>query len=252
MFKLSQTQKDILKLLPQKAAKLVPFTELIKMGSKVATTAVGGESYKQDLAQLTEAALPEGVVVVPSEEGLNPSLPLLAPHGEKVLEIYFTQLFRQDASVHLDLRANYFSAQSETLLWRPSPLRYKFSAAFLISIRELYQGFYDDKPDVFDKGLEGLGMIRSSMSPEERQEIRQLLFSHFGEGRTSPVVFSVSKFQKSFDEIFSYFLKNEVPLHPEFALLGANLATLYANLQNIKAPLDVRSAFMKADSNLAR
>jgi hypothetical protein len=251
MFKLSQTQKDILKLLPQKAAKLVPFTELMKMGSKVATTAIGGESYKQDVLRLSERGLPEGVNVVSSDEGLTPHLPLEALHGEKLLEIYFAQLFRHDAPVHLDLRANFFSGQGTTLLWRPSPLRYQFSVAFLSSIRELYRGFYYAKPEVFDKGLEGLGMIRPSMSPEERDEIRNLLFSHFGEGRNSPVIFSVEKFQKSFDEIFSYFLKNEVPLHPEFALLGANLATLYSNLQNIKAPLDVRSAFVKADSGLA-
>lgn len=246
MFKLSQTQKDILKLLPQKAAKLVPFTELIKMGSKVASTAVGGESYKKDVLRLRERGAPSGVVVVDTEVPAS-SEPLSIHHGEKILEIYFTQLFRTDSPVHLDLRATFFSAQRDALVWRPSPLRYQFSDPFLKSVRELYQGFYADKLEIFDKGLAGLGMIRTSMSSGERHEIRDLLFAHFGEGRTAPVVFSVAKFQKSFDEIFSYFLKNEVPLHPEFALLGANLATLYSNLQNIKAPLDVRSAFVKSD-----
>jgi len=247
MFKLTETQKEILKLLPQKAVKLVPFTELLKMGSKVAATAIGGESYRRDVQNLMQSGVPEGVSVVVDDEPLSGES-LGVVHGEKILEIYFSQLFSGDALVHLDLRASFFAPRREDLLWRPSQLRYKFSAQFLNSVRRLYQGFYYDRLQLFDEGLEGLGMIRASMSAEKRGEIRDLLFSHFGEGRTSPIIFSVVKFQKSFDEIFSYFLKNEVPLHPEFALLGANLATLYSNLQNIKAPLDVKGAFMRADA----
>lgn len=247
MFKLTEAQKDILKLLPQKAAKLVPFTELLKMGSKVAATAVGGESYKRDVQKLVQGGLPAGVSAVGDDEPASTEA-LGVLHGEKILEIYFTQLFHRESLVHLDLRGSFFAARGDILLWRPSQLRHKFSTKFLDSVCCLYQGFYHDKSEVFDVGLEGLGMIRTSMSAEKRGEIRDLLFTHFGEGRTSPIIFSLAKFQKSFDEIFSYFLKNEVPLHPEFALLGANLATLYSNLQNIKAPLDVRSAFIRAEA----
>jgi hypothetical protein len=251
MFKLSQAQKEILKLLPQKAAKLIPVTELIKMGSKVAASAIVGDGYRRDVQNLSIKGLPSGVEVSLEDVSSSAQEVLGIGHGEKILEIYFGQLFADAKPVHLDLRASFFAPRGDYLVWRPSPLRHRFSVEFLESIRQLYQGFYHDDLLAFDRGLEGLGILKPAAPEKERLQVRHLFYEHFGEGRTAAVTFSLPRFQKSFDQIFSYFLEKEIPLHPEFALLGANLVTIYSNLQNIGAALDVRGSFLRAESRAA-
>ncbi|MBY0415395.1 MAG: hypothetical protein K2Q18_14580 [Bdellovibrionales bacterium] len=114
---------------------------------------------------------------------------------------------------------------------------------FLEGVRNLYKGFYFDNNEQFERGLIELKMIKSSMGHDQKESVKELFYLHFGEGKNKNVKFSLSKLQDSFNVIFSHFLKEDIPLNPEFAILGVYLVTLYLTLQDIPHELDVFSAF---------
>jgi hypothetical protein len=166
-------------------------------------------------------------------------------NGEKILLIYFSHFFDNDLAIHVDYRDS-FSSNNNTLLWKPSRMHYKFSLSFIEGVRKLYTGFYLDNPSQFESGLSYIGIIQPNMNQQQKDEVIELFTKYFGEGKNEAIRFSLSDLQKSFNEIFSFFIKKNIPLNPEFAVLGLALVTLYSELQKISHPLDVKGAFLKA------
>lgn len=244
-FNLTPNQKEIIKLLPQKALKLVPLSELLKMSTQLVASLRGGEAYEKDVQKRSIDYPLENISFI-SKEMDTPSNKLSSQEGEQILFIYFSQIFSKNLPIHIDFRSSHFHSENSVLNWRPSTLRYTFDESFLGGVRNLYRGFYENDELLFEKGLFELGMIKNEMNEELKVQIRKIITEHFSEGRSSPIQFSLKKFQNSFDEIFSFFLKNDIRLHPEFALLGVYLVTLYSTLQEIDQALDVKAAFFKA------
>ena len=56
------------------------------------------------------------------------------------------------------------------------------------------------------------------------------------------MTFEVNAFVASFHAIFVRCKERGIELHPNFLPLGLNLATLYATLEALRGPFDVRAA----------
>lgn len=238
--------KDILKLLPQKAFKLLSMKETFRIGATVTKSILDKASYNNQFENrksnwpwkdiLLSQPIDQPIAIGTKED------------GEKILRIYFSQLFENNLVVHLDLRSGHFSSDTP-FVWNPSRLHYTFSNDFRSGVQSLYIGFYKDDDALFENGLKLLGMIKPSMNDEQKKGVKKLFNEHFGEGKTGEVQFSLSKLQSSFDAIFSFFLKEDIPLNPEFAVLGINLVTLYLTLEKIPHPINVSEAFFKVLEN---
>ncbi len=232
---------DVLKLLPKKAFKLLSVKETFRIATAATKSVFDKDSYEYSFSNRAEKWKFDDIVLIrdhqpKAETSLNKEA------GEKILKIYFSQFFEKDLPIHIDLRKSSF-VLAESFYWIPSKLHYKFSQDFLDGVCSLYSGFYSNNAHMFEEGLLKLGMIRESMNNEQKNEMRELFFKHFGEGREAPVKFSLGKIQDSFNAIFSHFLKNDIPLNPEFALLGIYLVTLYLTLQEIPDELNVNAVF---------
>ena len=233
--------KEILKLLPQKAFKLLSIKDTVKVGAAVTKSIVDKQSYEQSYSHRAEDWKFDDIFLAKKHPHLK-SLVFTKEDGEKILKIYFSQFFENNLPVHIDLRASSFCSNG-SLFWNPSKVHYLFSKEFLGGVCSLYEGFYFDDSEKFEKGLIDLGMIKESMDVKQRHEIKELFYKHFGEGKDAEVKFSLQKLQESFNVIFSHFLKEDIPLNPEFAVLGVCLVTLYLTLQDIPDSLNVYGAF---------
>ncbi len=239
---------EILKLFPQKAFKLLSIKDSIRIGSSVTSSLVNKKLYDEELQKrINHWKLPDISIV--KELQISKKIPFSKNDGELILQVYFTQFFDSETSVHLDYR-NAFVSAGNAIKWKPSRLQYKFSNQFLEGVRLLYSGFYFDNQIQFEQGLTKIGIIQQSASEKQKKDIIELFTKYFGDGRLNPVHFSLTKLKNSFNEIFTFFLKEDIPLNPEFAVLGIALVTLYSVLEDIPEEIDVRSSFIKASSKL--
>ena len=235
--------KEILKLFPQKAFKLLSIKDSLRIGAQVTKSLIDTEA-RQNLILARQKNWKWNDIDFSKEDSSQETLSLTKEMGEKILKIYFSQFFEEDLAVHLDFGARSFYS-NQKLVWIPSRLHYQFSKPFLKGVQSLYKGFYFDQPVDFENGLKLLGIIKTGMSEEKKQKVINLFLNHFGEGKVNPVQFSSESLQKSFNAIFSFFLQEDIELNPEFAVLGINLVTLYLTLEEIPFALNVREAFLE-------
>lgn len=235
--------KELLKLLPQKAFKLLSLNETFRIGEKITKSRFDKTSYDvQVQSRLTSWKLSEVKIV---SEFPSPRKSVSSKEdGEKILKIYFSQFFEKELSVHIDLRETSFSS-TDYFYWIPSRFHYQFKKTFSEGVCSLYKGFYFENKSDFEYGLMCLGITNTSMNEKQKSDILDLFYEHFGEGQTLTVKFSLKKLQESFNKIFTYFFKEDIPLNPEFAVLGINLVTLYLTLEDIPYELNVREAFIE-------
>ncbi len=234
---------DVLKMLPKKAFDLISVKETIYIGAKLTKSIVDKNSYQKMTKDRLSNWKLEDIRIVDSMENRS-NVTLGKADGEKILKIYFTQFFDSQKNVHIDLRKSHFS-MSDTFYWIPSKLHYTFSSQFYEGVRELYTGFYFADNNKFERGLILLGIIRTNMEENKKMAIIKIFLEHFGEGKEGEVDFSLKKLQNSFNAIFSFFVKEDIPLNPEFAVLGVMLVTLYTTLEEIPYKLNVRQAFIE-------
>ena len=236
--------KEVLKLFPQRAFKLLSIKDSLRVTGSITKSLLNQKDY-QTLVEQRKSSWKWNDIEISQDHLSNHKLQDSKENGEKILFIYFSQFFDNDLALHIDYRDS-FSSNKNTLRWKPSRMHYKFSPSFIEGVRKLYSGFYLDNPSLFESGLSYIGIIQPNMNQQQKDEVIKLFTKYFGEGKNEAICFSLSDLQKSFNEIFSFFIKKNIPLHPEFAVLGLALVTLYNELQKISHPLDVKTAFLKA------
>jgi hypothetical protein len=158
---------------------------------------------------------------------------LEATVGERILRAYFRQLLVSSVWL-LDFRKVAWHAEGSLLVWRPTLYFHEPSNAFREAIAGLYQGFYSNDQARFKASLAALGL--------EAAEAQ--IAAQFGTGDQTAVSFSLSNLQRSFSEIFKACSDAGSRVHPEFALLGAMLLSLYDALGEQGVTYDVRKAFL--------
>ncbi|MBT8481017.1 MAG: hypothetical protein HKP36_05470 [Myxococcales bacterium] len=156
--------------------------------------------------------------------------------GDRILEIYFTQIFAGDETI-LDLRGDSFStSEGASLQWRPKAFYVQWQSDFLQGLRDLYAGFYLDEEARFEAGLHRLGLQTSG----------DALVSHLGSGDQRSVRFETSAFHTSFHDTFLACRDRGVALHRNFLALGIYLVCLYDVLESLELEFDVRGAFERS------
>lgn len=225
--------RPFLELLSPSFFRVVPagslFTELRQMASLYRSA----EDFERAVAQrgvsLERAELP--IRIVAAVASAAPADP--AARGQRVLELYFHQLFEEGLTL-LDLRRARFSGE---ISWSPSGVLADFRPEFRCAVRALYRGFYRGDDLLFREGLSALGLAKAE----------EAIRSQFGEGQQRAVTFSLRDFQQKFLDVFVRCRETGSRIDTGFLPLGLYLATLYEHLEALGEPFDARAAFHAAD-----
>lgn len=165
--------------------------------------------------------------------------PRLRALGDDILALYFSQWLVEEG-LFLDLRPARFGASDDALVFAPNGLWIQLRPEFREGMLSLYQSFYSDDDSAFDAALRQMGMLRDGMSASAESELKELLHSHFGVDQSAQR-FSIDTFKASFDDLFAFFLDNNLRLHSDFVWVGFYLITLYLTLENGGQKHDVHS-----------
>ena len=109
--------------------------------------------------------------------------------------------------IFLDLRSERFNLGDETIFLSLMECGLIFQVAFDQVYLKLYEGFYEQKDDVFEKGLINIKLIDESDSEEIKNEMKKLFSAHFGEALNSVLNFSMSDFQDIISSGFFIFVQ---------------------------------------------
>ena len=164
--------------------------------------------------------------------------------AEQILDIYFSQFFSL-SGCFLDLRLKHFKASKTILHWNPSSFVHRFDAEFSDGMLLIYEGYYFENHNKLTEGMVKVGLITDT-NPAAVEEIKKLLFSHFGEASDKEVIFELDHFKASFHSLFLYLKKNKIQLSSDFLFLGIYLVTLYLTLAKIGQPVDVNFCFRRS------
>jgi predicted unusual protein kinase regulating ubiquinone biosynthesis (AarF/ABC1/UbiB family) len=158
--------------------------------------------------------------------------------GDDIVRLYFAQWLVAEG-MFIDLRAARFGVDEDGLLFAPNGLWIALRPEFRAGMTALYRSFYSADEVAFDTALRQMGMLRDDLSPGAVQELKQLLFKHFGIDQASQR-FSIDTFKASFDELFAFFIEQDYKLHSDFVFVGFYLITLYLTLEQLGQSHNVR------------
>lgn len=219
---------------------VVPLRSLLFQGRELVANAADRRGRARVEAEVAEAIAARGLALrlspAPEEAAAAHATPTDATaRGQRVLELYFAQLFGSGASL-IDLRHGSLADAGDGTLWSPGPYFLHWDSAFLSGLRTLYEGFYGDDESAFDAGLDALDLAGS----------KELFERHFGEN-PGAVRFDRGHFVSTFHDVFERCRDEGVSLHRNFLPLGIYLASLHDHLGALGGgPFDVRSAFERA------
>lgn len=228
--------------------EVMPLRALLAQGKEFMANGADAKRFarirKQIAASLDERGLDVELGHEEKDEaGLVPTnLPEHARRetGNRILEIYFTQIFADDHAI-LDLRADSFTApEGAALRWRPRAFYVQWQPEFLTGLRNLYAGFYLEDAPRFEGGLSQLGLQDSS----------DALLRHLGSADQRSVRFETSAFHSSFHDTFLACRDRGVALHRNFLALGIYLVCLYRLLESFDLEFDVRCAFERVQGSI--
>lgn len=218
---------------------VVPLRTLLSQGRELVGNAANGQERTRTEGEIAGAISSRGLAVqlapTSGSAPVSPDRVSAELRGQRVLELYFVQLFGAGASL-IDLRHGSFAETGDALSWSPGPYFLRWDGEFLAALRTLYEGYYGEDEPAFDAGLEALQLAGS----------KDLFREHFGTDPGS-VRFDRAHFVSTFHDVFVRCREQGVSLHPNFLPLGIYLACLHDHLGALGGgPFDVRAAFERA------
>jgi hypothetical protein len=245
--------KELSKHVPTVLFQTVEWSELASELPKISRRIIQKEGY-DDLFHLQKTLLDSYNIVLTNEALNQHSLSQAKWIGEKILTLYFVQLFSPHG-LFLDLRSNHFANTDDALIWHPSPFWTKFEEGFRIGLLKVYDGFYLENDELYYKGLEEIGLVKKDFSFEEKKELGDLFRRHFGGALHEEMSFNLENFKNSIIGMSDFMLSKKVNISKDFLYLGIYLVTMYAVLeeQNDKYPvkeiyLRVRDRFVSNEN----
>ncbi len=233
--------KELSKHVPAVLFQTVEWSELASELPKISRRIIQKDGY-DDLFQSHKALLDPYNIILTNE---TLTAPLLQDQwtGEKILTLYFTQIFSADG-LFLDLRSTHFSDERPTLRWHPKGLWTKFNEEFRQGLLKVYEGFYLENDELYYAGLELIGLLKKEFSEEDRKELADLFRTHFGSGVSHDMKFDLENFKNSIIKMSEFMLNKKVRISKDFLYLGIYLVTLYANLEETKVELPVKQIYL--------
>lgn len=163
--------------------------------------------------------------------------------AEQVLFLYFAQLFSPHG-MFLDLRPHHFDFHNHALLWHPSGLWTKLHPEFHKGLIDIYDGFYNDKEELYHNGLIRIGLASSDWPKEDIQQLAELFKAQFGSSLETEMKFELESFKSSLMKVMDFLLKRKVKVSPDFMYLGIYLVTMYASLEESGASVNVKQTYL--------
>jgi hypothetical protein len=200
---------------------------------------LGGARKAHALRGLLLQAHDLPVVLAESADGRLPTtVDDRRARGDVLLRLYFHQLLVGPVAL-LDLGPSRFSGV-DPVAWAPTWARHAWTEEFRSAVHDLYAGFYGENDARFDAALAVLGLTPA----------RAVFLAHFGGDQTA-VRFSGVHFRQTFHAAFVACRNAGSRIHPDFLPMGLMLASLYAHLEALDVPLDVRAAWRDVASAAA-
>lgn len=166
--------------------------------------------------------------------------------ADKILTLYFIQL-KNPHGVLLNIGLDQFKVVNVQangdfdLLFSATRPLYVFDESFLNALKKLYVAFYLDD-SLFEVALKEMGLTRE-LSDTEARGLAKLFRDNFLQvGETK---FSLIEFERSFLEIFQFFVDHKVKLPTDYVFLGFYLISLYTCLDDLDVALDSSKVFEK-------
>lgn len=240
--------KDVLNHIPTIALKSLDWKEVIKeMGPMVFK--VGTSSLEDKNMQSLKKLNFKNVQILKkfdhiSKNELTEKEKQLK--GELIIKLYFSQFTNKDGLI-LDLRSTHFKMDNNNLIWKPNNSWYQLDDNFRESIINIYKGFYFNNNQLFELGLESIGLTKE-LNQSKKEELKNLFFAHFGPGEQEMVKFELESFSESFYKLFHFFVTNKIKLHKDFIFIGIYLVTLYMHLEKLNLKFNVRKCFTEVFS----
>lgn len=237
--------RSLLEYISPSAFEVVEWKGALQKSKHIAKELLFKKGVKR-VSQGLKSKLPTRIVINEQIENLHSPTDDAKSYGESLLEFYFLQLYKSQ-SIFLDLRSDRFQYGDEgQIAFKPNGLWIEFSPSFLDGMQKLYDGFYLEREDSLQEGLSQLGLTPDDMPENAKKELRDLLESHFSNGKDAPVAFSINKFVESFDSLFKFLKKHRLKISEDFLFLGIYLVTLYLHLDKLGVEYDVNSSFRRA------
>jgi hypothetical protein len=235
--------KELSKHVPAVLFQTVEWGELANELPRISRRMIQKEGY-EDLFTANKSLLHPYNIVLSDAPVTQTKLKSDKWVGEKLLTLYFTQLFSSDG-IFLDLRSNHFDNQSPELRWHPSGLWTRFSETFRMGLLDVYEGFYLENDDLYYVGLEKIGLLRPEFSPADKKLLGDLFREQFGKALDEDMQFDLEHFKTSIIRMSDFMLKRKVHISKDFLYLGIYLVTLYSTLEETKAKLPVKQIYLE-------
>lgn len=168
--------------------------------------------------------------------------------GEKILSLYFAQLFAKDG-IFLDLRSNHFEVTGLDLTWRPSGLWVCFEENFKYGLLRVYEGFYLNDDELYYTGLEKIGLIRNDFDHADKTTLGNLFKSQFGNALDGEMSFNLEHLKSSIIKMSDFMLEKKITISKDFLYLGIYLVTLYSTLEEINEKLLVKDIYLNVKNH---
>lgn len=231
--------KELSKHVPTVLFQTVEWSELASELPKISRRIIQKEGH-EELFHIQKTILDPYNIVL-TNEPVTGLLPKEKWVGEKILTLYFSQIFSPEG-IFLDLRSQHFETHGNELRWHPNSFWTKFSDEFRSGLLKVYKGFYLNNDEVYYQGLEEIGLLRKEFSTEEKRELGQLFREHFG--GESDMAFNLEKFNKSISSMSNFMLNKKVHISKDFLYLGIYLVTMYSVLEEIGGEYPVKQIYL--------
>lgn len=234
--------KELSKHVPTVLFQTVEWSELASELPKISRRIIQKEGY-EDLYQVQKNLLDPYNIILTNEPLTHASLPKEKWVGEKILTLYFAQVFSPQG-VFIDLRASHFAVDNQFLKWHPSPLWTNFNENFREGLLKVYEGFYLENDELYLEGLEGIGLLKHEFSQEDKQELADLFRAHFGGKISEEMKFNLENFKNSIISMSNFMLNKKVNISKDFLYLGIYLVTMYSVLEEIGESYPVKQIYL--------
>lgn len=235
--------KELSKHVPTVLFQTVEWSELAHELPKISRRMIQKEGYEDLFTANKELLHPYNIMLMDSAQ-TQTKLKSDKWVGEKVLTLYFTQLF-SSSGIFLDLRSSHFENQNPELKWHPSGLWTKFNDNFRLGLLDVYEGFYLENDDLYYEGLEKIGLLKPDFSPEDKKLLGDLFREQFGKALDEDMQFDLEHFKTTIIKMSDFMLKRKVHISKDFLYLGIYLVTLYSTLEETNAKLPVKQIYLE-------
>ncbi len=235
--------KELTKHVPTVLFEVIEWSEITSEIPKITRKILQRDGFGPFLKNQNTFLAPLKIPLVPEMTGAKKNA-WTEPAGEKLLEIYFAQIFSPHG-IFLDLRSANFNIGEGEFTWIPTGLWATLNEKFRLGLLKVYEGFYTGHEEIYYQGLIDIGLMDSLWSDEDKKKMADLFREQFGDANTENVVFSLEMFNKSMTRTFNFILQKKRKITKDFLYLGIYLVTLYSSLEKVGSPLPVKQIYLK-------